>query len=210
MLVADELLNKPGPLSEVESELVIKHVQLGVQLLRRIEGLPAPAIDVVRYHHERYDGSGYPHRLTKTQIPYLGQIGGIVDYYDALTSDRAYARGISGYTALQKIYRARERDFDPKLAEQFIQCMGIYPIGSVVELNSGDVGVVVSVNRVRRLKPRVRLVLRPDRSPHRPPKTVNLVQHTTDAGQSYEIEHVPEPGAYGIVPAEYLRVSGHH
>jgi hypothetical protein len=88
--------------------------------------------------------------------------------------------------------------------------MGIYPIGSVVELSSGDVGVVVSVNRARRLKPRVRLVLRPDRSPYRPPKTVNLMQNAADTGESYEIEHVPEPGAYGIVAADYLRVSGHH
>lgn len=210
MSVVDELLNKPGPLNKAERDLVRKHVQAGVQLLRRIEGLPPAAIDVARYHHERYDGSGYPHRLSKNQIPYLGQIGGIVDCYDALTSDRAYAPGISGYTALQKIYGAREREFDPKLVEQFIQCMGIYPIGSIVELNSGDVGVVISVNRARRLKPRVRLVLRPDRSPHRPPKTVNLMQNTSDTGESYEIEHVPEPGAYGIVAADYLRVSGHH
>ncbi len=210
MSVPEELLNKPGPLSEAERDLARKHVQAGVQLLRRIQGLPAPAIDVARYHHERYDGSGYPHRLSQQQIPYLGQIGGIVDCYDALTSDRVYAAGISAYTALQKIYGARERDFDPKLVEQFIQCMGIYPIGSVVELSSGDVGVVVSVNRARRLKPRVRLVLRPDRSPYRPPKTVNLMQTTEDTGESYEIEHVPEPGAYGIVAADYLRVSGHH
>lgn len=210
MSVPDELLNKPGPLSKVERDLVRKHVQAGVQLLRRIDRLPATAIDVARYHHERYDGSGYPHRLSNNQIPYLGQIGGIIDCYDALTSDRAYAPGISGYTALQRIYGTRERDFDPKLVEQFIQCMGIYPIGSIVELNSGDVGVVVSVNRARRLKPRVRLVLRPDRSPHRPPKTVNLMQHTTETGETYEIEHVPEPGAYGIVAADYLRVSGHH
>ena len=210
MSVPKELLNKPGPLSEAERDLARKHVQAGVQLLRRVQGLPAPAIDVARYHHERYDGSGYPHRLSKHQIPYLGQIGGIVDCYDALTSDRAYAAGVSSYTALQKIYGARERDFDPKLVEQFIQCMGIYPIGSVVELSSGDVGVVVSVNRARRLKPRVILVLRPDRSAYRPPKTVNLMQTTEETGESYEIEHVPEAGAYGIVAADYLRVSGHH
>jgi putative nucleotidyltransferase with HDIG domain len=192
MSVPDEILNKPGSLTEQEFEIAKKHVQAGVQLLRRSTGIPALALDVARYHHERYDGSGYP----------------IIDCYDALTSDRAYASAISGHAALQKIYEWRERLFDKQLVEQFIQCMGIYPIGSVVELNSGDVGVVVSVNRVRRLKPRVRLVLRPDRTAYRPTKTVNLLQ--AEEGQSYEIERVAEPGAYSIRPSEYLRVATHH
>ena len=206
--IPEEILNKPGKLTEEEFELAKKHVQAGVQLLRRTDGIPAVALDVARYHHERHDGSGYPHRLHETQIPYLGQIGAIVDCYDALTSDRVYASAISGHAALQKIYEWRGRLFDKQLVEQFIQCMGIYPIGSVVELRSGDVGVVVSVNRVRRLKPRVKLVLRPDRTPHLPTKTVNLLQ--AEEGQSYEIERVAEPGAYNIRPSEYLRVTTHH
>lgn len=206
--IPEDILNKPGSLTEEEFELAKKHVQAGVQLLRRSDGIPAVALDVARYHHERYDGSGYPHRLHQTQIPYLGQIGAIVDCYDALTSDRAYASAISGHAALQKIYEWRDRLFDKQLVEQFIQCMGIYPIGSVVELRSGDVGVVVSVNRVRRLKPRVKLVLRPDRTPHLPTKTVNLLQ--AEESQSYEIERVAEPGAYNIRPSEYLRVTTHH
>ena len=206
--VPEEILNKPTSLTEQEFEIAKKHVQAGVQLLRRSNGIPAVALDVARYHHERYDGSGYPHGLHKTQIPLLGQIGAIVDCYDALTSDRAYASAISGHAALQKIYEWRDRLFDKQLVEQFIQCMGIYPIGSVVELRSGDVGVVVSVNRVRRLKPRVRLVLRPDRTPHLPTKTINLLQ--AEESQSYEIERVAEPGAYNIRPSEYLRVVTHH
>jgi putative nucleotidyltransferase with HDIG domain len=208
MKVPEDILNKPGSLTEDELELAKKHVQAGVQLLRRSNGIPAVALDVARYHHERYDGSGYPHRLHTRQIPYLGQIGAIVDCYDALTSDRPYALAVSGHTALQKIYEWRDHLFDKQLVEQFIQCMGIYPIGSIVELRSGDVGVVVSVNRVRRLKPRVRLVLRPDRTPYLPTKTVNLLQ--TEDSQSYEIERVAEPGAYSISPAEYLRVTTHH
>jgi hypothetical protein len=93
--------------------------------------------------------------------------------------------------------------------EQFIQCMGIYPIGSVVELNTGDVGVVVSVNRARRLKPRIRLVLGPDKSTYRPPKTINLAQHPNEKTKILEIERVLDPGAYGIVPVEHLRVAVH-
>ncbi|MFQ5936048.1 MAG: HD-GYP domain-containing protein, partial [Acidiferrobacterales bacterium] len=206
--VPQEILEKAGSLTPEEFEEAKKHVQAGVQILRHTVGIPAIAVDVARYHHERHDGSGYPHRLTKSQIPYLGQIGAIVDCYDALTSDRSYAPAIAGHAALQKIYGSRDQLFDAKLVEQFIQCMGIYPIGGVVELNSGDVGVVVSVNRARRLKPRIRLVLRPDKSRYRPPKTVNLMQ--PDASQPLEIERVLEPGAYGIRPADYLRITAHH
>ncbi len=82
--------------------------------------------------------------------------------------------------------------------------MGIYPIGSIVELNTGDIGVVVTVNQVRRLKPRITLVLMPDKSPHGPSKTINLMHHTTADGQPCEIDRVLEPGAYGIKPDNYL------
>ncbi len=82
--------------------------------------------------------------------------------------------------------------------------MGIYPIGSIVELNTDDIGVVVTVNQVRRLRPRITLVLMPDKSPYSPPKTVNLMYHTTGDGQPCEIDRVLEPGAYGIKPDNYL------
>jgi HD-GYP domain-containing protein (c-di-GMP phosphodiesterase class II) len=208
--VPPELLSKPSGLSQNDFEIVKNHVRWGAEILRDTKGLPEGAVDVARYHHERYDGSGYLDGLKKNQIPLFGQIGGLVSCYDSMTSDRIYSKTNSAHAALKRIYEWHGKLFDAELVEKFIQCMGIYPIGSVVELNTGDVGVVITVNRVRRLRPRVRLALRPDRTPYRPPRTINLMQDMTGDGRPFEIDHVHEPGAYGINLIDYLPIRTRH
>src|SRR4030067_1612254 len=112
----------------------------------------------------------------------------IVYFYDAITSDRSYHTGMSAHDTLTKSYSWRGRDFQPLLVEQFIQCMGISPIGSVVELSNGSIGVVVSINRARRLKPKVAMVLNPDKTPYAPSKVIELMhQDTTGGGRGLEI-----------------------
>lgn len=206
MKVPNEILNKPGPLNDYEYALMKSHVPRGVEILEKTDGIPRAAIEVARCHHERYNGNGYINGLRAEQIGLFGMIGGIVDCYDAISSDRAYHTGMSAHAALKKIYEWRNRDFHSGLVEQFIQCMGIYPVGSVVELNTGEIGVVVTTNRIRRLKPRVRLVLGSDYRPHRRQQTVDLMTHTA-ASKTYEIERVLEPGTYGVDPVQYLPVS---
>ncbi|HEY5683507.1 MAG TPA: HD-GYP domain-containing protein [Sulfuricaulis sp.] len=207
MKVPSEILNKPGALNEYEYAQMKSHVPHGVAILEKTPGIPRPAIEVARCHHERYTGSGYIAGLKGDQIGLFGMIGGIVDCYDAISSDRAYHTGMSAHAALKKMYEWRHRDFHPGLVEQFIQCMGIYPIGSVVELNTGEIGVVVTMNRVRRLKPRVSLVLQPDFNPVQCSTTVDLKDYKTRDGRPCEIDRVLEPGIYGINPVNYLSVS---
>ncbi|MDH5485895.1 MAG: HD-GYP domain-containing protein [Gammaproteobacteria bacterium] len=207
MKVPSEILNKPGVLNEYEYTQMKSHVPHGVAILEKTPGIPRPAIEVARCHHERYAGSGYIGGLKGDQIGLYGMIGGIVDCYDAISSDRAYHTGMSAHAALKKMYEWRHRDFHPGLVEQFIQCMGIYPIGSVVELNTGEIGVVVTMNRVRRLKPRVALVLQPDFDPVQCSTTVDLKDYKTRDGRPCEIDRVLEPGIYGINPVNYLSVS---
>lgn len=207
MKVPNEILNKPGALTDYEYALMKSHVPRGVEILDNTSGIPRPAIEVARCHHERYGGSGYVNGLKGDQIGLYGMMGGIVDCYDAISSDRAYHAGMSAHAALRKMYEWRNRDFHPGLVEQFIQCMGIYPIGSVVELNTGEIGVVVTMNRVRRLKPRIVLVLQPDYLPVPGATTVDLMQYKTRDGRPCEIERVLEPGVYGINPVHYLPVS---
>lgn len=204
MKLPNEILNKPGTLTDYEYALMKSHVPRGVEILDNTPGIPRPAIEVARSHHERYSGSGYVNGLKGDQIGLFGMIGGIVDCYDAVSSDRAYHAGMSSHAALRKMYEWRNRDFHPGLVEQFIQCMGIYPIGSVVELNTGEIGVVVTMNRVRRLKPRIALVLQPDYFPVPGAATVDLMQYKTSDGRPCEIERVLEPGVYGINPVHYL------
>ncbi len=202
MKVPNEILNKPAPLTEREFELMKSHVPQGVAILEQTPGIPAAAIEVARGHHERYGGQGYILGLQGDAIGLFGSIGGIVDSYDALTSDRIYRDGRSSYDTLTHLYNARRVDFHPDLIAQFIQCMGIYPIGSIVELNTGDIGVVVTVNRLRRLKPRVALVRTPEKKPYTALKIVDLMN--PPAGHNLEIRAVLPAGSHGINPVDYL------
>jgi len=206
MQVPQEVLNKPGKLTEHEFRIMKGHVPFGVGILGRTKGIPSRAVEVTRLHHERYGGTGYISNLKGDQISEFGLIGAIVDVYDAITSDRVYQRGISPLDALKKMYEWRNRDFHPMLVEQFIQCIGIFPIGSVVMLNTKEIGVVRTMNRTQRLKPQVVLVLKADRSRYGALRAVDLAQEQTPTGQPYEIAKVLPPGQFGIQPVDYLPV----
>ena len=207
MRVPDGILNKPGKLTEREFEIMKSHVPLGVEILQRTQSVAAQSIDVTRQHHERYSGVGYMTQLKGDQISQFGLIAAIVDVYDAITSDRIYQEGISALDALKKMYEWRGRDFHPKLVEQFIQCIGIFPIGSVVVLNTDEIGVVRTLNREQRLKPQVVLVLKADKTRYGALRAVDLARDTTPTGKPYEIAKVIAPGQYGIQPVHYLPVA---
>jgi putative nucleotidyltransferase with HDIG domain len=201
-----EVLNKPGRLTTEEFDIIKSHVPLGVQILETSKGgIADTTIDVARYHHERIDGSGYVSGRNKEDIPEFGRIGGIVDCYDAITSDRIYKKGISAYDALKKMYEWRDNAFDADLVEKFIQCMGIYPIGSLVEMNTGSIGVVATINRERRLRPKVVLVLTADKTPFEKPKVIDMMEDKAGV-RELEIAHVLASGTYGINPVSYLPI----
>lgn len=204
MKIPVEILNKPGRLTAQEFELMKSHVPRGVAILESRGDIPLASIEVARSHHERYDGSGYAFGLRGEKIGLFGQIGAIVDSYDAITSDRSYHKGMSAHDALRKLYEWRRKDFHEKLVEQFIQCMGIYPIGSVVEMNTGSVGVVISVNRTWRLRPRVALVLDDAKQPYKSPHIIDLTSEDLHGAKAVVIRSVLPAGSFGINPVEYL------
>lgn len=204
MKVPNDIINKPGKLTEEEFNLMKSHVPHGVTILEATHGIPSVAIDVARFHHERYAGGGYALGAKGEQIGLFGTVGAIVDCYDAITSDRSYHTGLSAHDALKKMYSWRGKDFQPVMIEQFIQCMGIYPIGSVVELNNGCLGVVISVNRERRLLPKVALVLNSDKTPFSPAKVIDLMDFAENRNKDMEIRKVLPPGEHGIVPTKYI------
>jgi putative nucleotidyltransferase with HDIG domain len=199
-----DILNKPGSLTPAESELMRAHVPHGVALLEGARNVPAEAVEVVKWHHERFDGSGYAFGLHGDQISLFGQIGAIVDTYDAITSDRCYHRGMSAHDALRKMYEWRRKDFHDRLVEQFIQCMGVYPLGSIVELSTGSIGVVISANRLRRLRPRVALVRDPNKRKFMGSKVIDLMQEEQFGQSRVEIRNVLPAGSFGINPLDYL------
>ncbi|HQU15158.1 MAG: hypothetical protein B7Z66_05925 [Chromatiales bacterium 21-64-14] len=205
MRVPLEILNKPGRLNPEEFAVVKTHAGAGHEILRVHSGLPDSVLDVVYGHHERRDGSGYPRNLRGDQIGLYSRMVAIVDVYDAVTSDRVYHDAASPVETLKWMYESREKLFDPWLMEQFIQCVGIFPVGSVVEMTTGEVGVVVSDNHLRRLRPRVLMVLDPDKARREAPQVVDLMERRRDgAGRPFDVRLVLVPGAYGIHPQDYL------
>lgn len=196
-----EVLHKKGKLTDEEFNIIRAHPAHGKTILEKANGrVPRSMIDVAYSHHERADGHGYPQGLTSKQMSLFVKIVAIVDVYDALTSDRSYHDGISSHDALKRMYEWRETDFDPDLLEKFIQCLGTYPVGTVVELNTGDIGVVIEVDPKCRLKPRMMLVMYPDKQLRESSIIVDLSLdriHFSDGDVELKISHALPPGAYG-------------
>lgn len=205
--IPDEILKKPEALTKPEIELMKLHVPYGLQILRsQAPGLPTVALDVVGWHHERYDGSGYMSGAKGNEISQFGHIGAITDHFDAITSDRSWRKGIAHHTALMNMYDQRGKLFHYGLVEQFIRSMGVYPIGSVVELNTGEAGVVITRNRNRHLRPRVVLAAKADNSLYRVARTVDLTKDRSPDGRMYEIVRVLGPDEHRINPVDHLPV----
>jgi putative nucleotidyltransferase with HDIG domain len=174
MRVPPEILNKPSRLTFEEFEVMKTHTVQGYNMLKEQDDLPSEVLDIVKHHHERRNGKGYPSHLDGDQINNMTRIVAIVDVYDAITSDRCYHDAISPYDALKNMYEWVNEDFDKDLVEKFIKCLGIYPVGSVVKLNLGHVGLVVSASEKSKLRPIVMLVQNSKGERFPTPKLINL------------------------------------
>lgn len=172
----DAILNKPGPLDEREFEVMKRHPEDGYRLLAASGGAAKEVLEIVRLHHERVPGTGYPFGLKGEEIPLPVRIVAIVDTYDAMTSDRAYRDAISADDALNQLYRYEHDAFGTDLVEAFIRCLGIFPVGSVVELDNGAIGVVVETRPHARLQPTLRMVRTPDGETYKKRLLVNLAE----------------------------------
>ncbi len=154
-----ELLSKITPLSEEEREQVRSHVASSLEIIYAQSHLPDEVKIIVARHHERWDGSGYPRGLSGGQIGTASEMAGLVDSFCAMLRHKPYRGAIGHQSALEELYKQRDRLFNVTLVEQFVQCVGLYPIGTLVELTTGEVGVVIQQNRVQRSRPRVLILL---------------------------------------------------
>jgi len=203
--IPTELLIKQGTLTEAEQQTMRKHVDLGVQIVSRIVGVDPRVLAMVQSHHERHNGTGYPQGLAGADIPIFARIAGIVDTYDAMTSKRPYAGPKSTYDAMRQLHLLAGVEFAEEVVEQFVQAIGVFPVGSLVELNTGEVGIVIAQNRVRRLRPKIMILLDKNKNTLRDLPIIDLRNQLADASgeQSLWIEQGLAPGDYGIDPAEY-------
>jgi HD-GYP domain-containing protein (c-di-GMP phosphodiesterase class II) len=197
--IPTELLHKETKITEEEFDLLKKHVDHALELLQVTDNISGTVILTVSQHHERINGSGYPYQLKGKQISLTGQMAGLIDTYCALTSNKVYAKGVYNQLALEEIYSMRDTKFSSALIDQLVQFLGIYPVSSLVELNTGEVGVVIQQNSVRRLLPRVMILLNPDKSKNESPVTLNLINAPpTPTGEPYRIVRGLAPDSYGL------------
>lgn len=199
-----EMLDSPEPLGRTEMVLMRRHVVFSRQIIENSGVHNLDVINMIGTHHERFDGTGYPGKLSRNQIPLFGRMAGIIDSYDAMTSHRPYRNLMSPHKALQEIYRQRDVMFQSDIVEQFMQCLSVYPTGSLVELNSGEVAIVMAQNQARRLRPRVMILTTPDKKLRVTFEEIDLFMHALGDGQKQPLEIVGtlESGAYGIDPTE--------
>jgi putative nucleotidyltransferase with HDIG domain len=162
-LIDKSILNKPATLDDDEMAIMRGHSQLGFDLLRNNkenkENMKLTSIHISLQHHEKYDGSGYPRGLRGEEIHEYSRIVSIADVYDAITSDRPYRKGLAPHEAYELLLANSGQHFDSDLLSIFLKRIAIYPIGTVVKLNNGDIGVVISVPSDMPLRPKLRLIM---------------------------------------------------
>ena len=156
--IPNRILLKKQPLTPAERTIMEKHTEYGLATLAKTPEIPVDALKIVHSHHERMDGTGYPQKLQAKEIGLLVSMVTIASVYEALTRERFYTETLSPVAALRFLYASGKAIFDMHLVEKFIQALGIYPSGCVVELNTGELGVVVNVNSQDRLHPTVSIV----------------------------------------------------
>ncbi|MCS0590730.1 HD-GYP domain-containing protein [Massilia norwichensis] len=205
-LVPDHILNKPGRLTDEEFEIVRRHPRDGYDILCRSPEIGAIPLDITLHHHERRDGTGYPDRQGADQISELAQMAAIVDVYDAITADRCYHKGMPAAEALRKMYEWSKFHFNPTLTQEFMRCVGIYPVGTLVLLESGRLGVVVEPHETSLLTPKVNVFFSTKSQIYIKPETVDLSRGLGFGGGDKIVRH-ESPEKWKVDPMRFMALA---
>jgi HD-GYP domain-containing protein (c-di-GMP phosphodiesterase class II) len=200
ILVPDEVLHKPGRLSAQEFDVMKMHARYSRDILASTEGIGEIALLTAAQHHEKLDGSGYPEGLKGNEITEYGRMVAITDVYDAITADRVYHKGMTPTQGLKKLLEWSGDHLDPLLVKDFIRCIGLYPIGSMVLLESGRLGVVIETNDHDQRLPTVRLMYH---TRFRMPITVQTLDLARPGNQDRIVKSV-DPADYKLDVRKFL------
>lgn len=198
MRIPLEILNKPGGFNDEELIIMRDHTTIGWRLLMSQSGMPGCVIDTAYGHHERLDGKGYPRGLTAERIPFFTRIVTITDMYDAIASDRVYKNGKTHLEAIKIMTLASGKQLDSELVVKFIESLGIYPPGNIVEMTNGEVAVIIENNPEKKLKPKVTMLLGQDKKRVKP-RLVDLAKVDLDSsGSDYRIKRMVRSDEYDV------------
>jgi len=199
MRIPPQILDKPGNFTEEERLVVRKHPNDGYGVLKLSKQLPPEVLDIVLHHHERVNGRGYPDGLSGDAVSLSARIVGLVDAYDNLTGDSLYRAVKTPGEALRVLRSDGANEYGRELVQEFIRCLGIYPVGSVVQLQSGAVAMVVSSNLTSRLKPVILLLRDEDGENMRPRTLLNLSSLSDDKlADKWGIKGMVDPNEIGL------------
>ena len=199
-LMPMEVMNKPGKLTDEEFAIIKSHPEAGHKMLLEASGVGEIPLDVVLHHHEKMDGSGYPKRFKADQISLYAKMGAVCDVYDAITSNRPYKAGWDPAESIRKMAEWCNGHFDERVFQAFVKCLGIYPIGALVRLASGRLGVVMEQSEHSLLTPIVKVFFSTKARTHIAPEIVDLSHpRVTDGIVSRE-----EAGTWGLTNIEKL------
>ncbi len=197
--VPNEILNKPARLTEVEFDVMKKHTLFGETYIKQIDGLPDVCRQLAAYHHETLDGSGYPYGKTAKDLSEFVRMLTIVDIYDAMTAERCYKKGASPAVAFKVLLDKTPHQVDLDLLHQFIRCVGYYPVGSLVELTNGTVGIVWQENIKQPRKPKVKLIYHGKYNRYLDVKLMDLARE-----QELQVERSIAAEKYGIDTSRFI------
>ncbi|MBB5019364.1 HD-GYP domain-containing protein (c-di-GMP phosphodiesterase class II) [Chitinivorax tropicus] len=202
-LVPDDILNKPGRLTDQEFDVIRRHPKDGFDILLKTPGVGEVPLDITLHHHERVDGSGYPDKQAGEGISTLAKMAAIVDVYDAITADRCYHKGMPATDALRKLLEWSKHHFEPRLVQAFMRCVGIYPVGTLVLLKSGRLGVVMEQNDGNLVSPKVKIFFSSKSNTYIPPQEIDLSKPMGKGGADKIVSH-ENPTKWGIDPNRFL------
>ncbi len=205
MRTPTEILNKEGGLTPEEFKIMREHTTHGRDILMAHKTVNANTVDVAFAHHETLDGKGYPRNVKGKGLSEFTKIVTICDVYDALTSERCYKSGKSSVEAFRILYGGRAKQFDENLVTEFIECIGLYPPGCIVELLNGHVGIVISINERQRRLPKV-LIVTDEQKAMKGERIIDLSSVANNpTGRGYMIKAVLANGTLGIRVEDYVK-----
>lgn len=198
------ILDKPNRLSSEEYQKIKLHIEYGSRMLDDIPDIHPIVRQIVERHHERYDGQGYPEALSAERIGIYGSMAGIVETYATMTSHQPYADARTSAKAVSVLVAMRDKAFQAELVDQFIQVVGVYPIGSIVQLSSGEIGIVSRQNKLWRLKPLVTVIIDANGNKLSNTYVIDLSKAVEKDSKSLSIVNELPSGIHGIDARDYF------